>query len=418
MGASIDMNDRVYLKVQNFGPLAEGTSKMHNGAIEIPKFSIFIGDQGTGKSTLAKLFSSFSWLEKAFVRQYYDEKKFDLKDFSILIGNQNIPHSYVNESTCIEYTGQIFEFSIHDKKFRIRKKASASYFCPQIQYVPSERNLIGVIDNFWDIKGLPEMVNELSSEFLNASRRTGSRRRRLFTDYIIKFDPKTQRSFIEDESGKSVVPLNKASSGLQSIAPLIVVTEYLAKKLKEDFFKKLKDESVHVKDVAMKAVAGDDLELKLSNFFASGITSNFSDDDLSALKQKLYPYVNSCLWEIVEEPEQNLFPTSQVEIVKKLIESVSSEKSKLVMTTHSPYILSVMNNFIFAEDQFQKFKKTVPGVSSKYFIGFDDIKAYKIEDGSVRSIMDDESRMIDVSEIDGCSEEINRTFDSLFRIGD
>ena len=37
-----------------------------DGFIGFSKLTLFIGDQGIGKSTVAKLFSLCSWLEKAF----------------------------------------------------------------------------------------------------------------------------------------------------------------------------------------------------------------------------------------------------------------------------------------------------------------------------------------------------------------
>lgn len=58
-------------------------------------------------------------------------------------------------------------------------------------------------------------------------------------------------------------------------------------------------------------------------------------------------YVNSCLWQIVEESEQNLYPVSQIKMVDRLIEN-TGKRGKLVMTTHSPYVLSILNNYFLA----------------------------------------------------------------------
>ena len=53
---------------------------MHNAPIEIKKVTFFIGNQGSGKSTVAKLISIFSWIEKALVRGDYDRKWFERKN--------------------------------------------------------------------------------------------------------------------------------------------------------------------------------------------------------------------------------------------------------------------------------------------------------------------------------------------------
>jgi len=48
---------------------------------------------------------------------------------------------------------------------------------------------------------------------------------------------------------------------------------------------------------------------------------------------------------IIEEPEQNLFPETQRDLIYYLLEKLQSEKDhKLTITTHSPYILYALNN--------------------------------------------------------------------------
>lgn len=256
------------------------------------------------------------------------------------------------------------------------------------------------------------MVKQLASEFLNASRKVGRRKRQLFGDYKIEFDPDSRKSYIIDPEGKTSVVLSKSSSGLQSIAPLLVVSDYLSKGIDEDFLDKLKKENGNIREVALRSVEDPLIGAKLKFFLDSGLKDNLSDEEVACIKDILGKYVNSCLWQIVEEPEQNLYPTSQVEVIKKLIDK-TGDNGKLVLTTHSPYILSVMNNFIFANDQFRKYGKTVRGVQNSSFMDYEDVAAYKIEDGAVKSIMDPKARMIDATEIDECSSKINSVFDRL-----
>ena len=53
---------RERLIVKSFGPVKELD-------ITFRKVTVFIGDQGTGKSCIAKLFSLFKWLEKELLLQ-------------------------------------------------------------------------------------------------------------------------------------------------------------------------------------------------------------------------------------------------------------------------------------------------------------------------------------------------------------
>ena len=85
------------LRVKNFGPIMDGVK--NDSFLEISKLSVFIGNQGTGKSTVAKLFSSFSWLEKSFFNQ---NNSFTFSSFIILLKFHRID-GYLKDDTEIEY---------------------------------------------------------------------------------------------------------------------------------------------------------------------------------------------------------------------------------------------------------------------------------------------------------------------------
>ena len=51
-------------------------------------------------------------------------------------------------------------------------------------------------------------------------------------------------------------------------------------------------------------------------------------------------YENVCLWNIVEEMEQNLYPSSQMAVLLSLLAIFNQvDGNELILTTHSPYIL-------------------------------------------------------------------------------
>ena len=52
---------------------------------------------------------------------------------------------------------------------------------------------------------------------------------------------------------------------------------------------------------------------------------------------------------IIEEPEQNLFPETQRDLVYYLLQKcLAKEENRLTFTTHSPYILYALNNCMMA----------------------------------------------------------------------
>jgi predicted ATPase len=76
-------------------------------------------------------------------------------------------------------------------------------------------------------------------------------------------------------------------------------------------------------------------------------------------------YFNKCFQNIVEEPEQNLFPSSQWEMLKSLLEFNNKNKgNRLIITTHSPYLInylsiSIQAYFFKKSNQNRRLKETV-----------------------------------------------------------
>ena len=75
-------------------------------------FIFFIGDQGTGKSTVAKLISTLSWTEKAMVRKTIEPKSLSFERLSGLLLNQNLPKEYITDATEIEFCGKAYTISL------------------------------------------------------------------------------------------------------------------------------------------------------------------------------------------------------------------------------------------------------------------------------------------------------------------
>ncbi len=121
---------------------------------------------------------------------------------------------------------------------------------------------------------------------------------------------------------------------------------------------------------------------------------------------------------IIEEPEQNLFPKAQAETIKYIIEQVSDENS-LFMMTHSPYVLSTLNNLIMAYKVAQMSKETKEQVKEfikeEQWINPDEFSAYYLENGIAKNIVSKRGLISD-NKIDDISEEVTGEFDDLMQI--
>jgi AAA15 family ATPase/GTPase len=125
---------------------------------------------------------------------------------------------------------------------------------------------------------------------------------------------------------------------------------------------------------------------------------------------------------VVEEPELNLFPTLQVALICNMAERINASKANLVLTSHSPYILSVFDNLIYAKDVFdraddERKEKVAALVNPEAMISYDDIAAYSFDDqGIVTFINDPETHSTGAYALDAASNETANVFNELLAI--
>jgi len=87
------------------------------------------------------------------------------------------------------------------------------------------------------------------------------------------------------------------------------------------------------------------------------------------------------------------------------------------VTTHSPYILTALNNLIYAYQVGQKNPDEVNTLIPKQFwIDPRRVSAYFVENGTARSIMDEELQHINAEEIDRASDLTNSLHEQLLEI--
>ena len=77
---------------------------------DVHRCSVLIGEQGTGKSTIAKLISTLLWLEKDIIQRRRDFNQFKTEDFIKLCKNQKID-GYFKLDSYICYKSYIFDFT-------------------------------------------------------------------------------------------------------------------------------------------------------------------------------------------------------------------------------------------------------------------------------------------------------------------
>jgi len=133
-------------------------------------------------------------------------------------------------------------------------------------------------------------------------------------------------------------------------------------------------------------------------------------------------FINGGATLYIEEPEAHLFPTAQKKIVKLLARTFNSQNSnfQIIVTTHSPYILSSFNNLLeggkIIEDDNKKSNKVYEVIPEKEILHPNDLIAYSIFNGKKQNLMDEETKLISQNILDSVSDEISMDFGKLLDI--
>lgn len=122
---------------------------------------------------------------------------------------------------------------------------------------------------------------------------------------------------------------------------------------------------------------------------------------------------------VIEEPEAHLFPVAQKQIIDLIALLANQNKNQIILTTHSPYILSSFNNLLYAHQLGANKAEAVQRVVTHHlWIAPNRLDAYILEQGKARSIFDSDIGLIESAEIDKASDIIVDTFNQLFELED
>lgn len=395
------MNERLIVK--SFGPVKDLD-------IIFKKVTLFIGDQGTGKSCVAKLFSMFKWMEKVLSQKKYKLSYFEQYNrFKTKLCAYHRIESFIYENSYIKFEGNLYDFLYENGNFSVTEKNRDIKGISKVMYVPAERSIVSVAENKSKLlKELPDSSETFSDEFVNAKKFFQSGYNLPFEGLRFEYDSLNDTGWIHGANYK--VRLINASSGIQSSLPMCIVSEYLSSKISDKEEVKLSKEE---KDKLEKRVA----EIMQNEEYSDSIKDMM-------IRQLSYANRYDRLINIVEEPELNLFPRSQMEVLKSLVlNNASSDENMLVFTTHSPYSLAIINTMIMGamayananEELRNRIKSILP---VKYQINDDDIAAYRLSSSDAiycQSVINPNTGLVSKNELDSASDDIMRVFNSLYQ---
>jgi ABC-type ATPase involved in cell division len=410
------------LIVKNFGPITSAD-------IDVRQFTLLIGHVSSGKSTIAKLLSIFH------SKKIYSITSDSTKDFVKLLEDYNIDFP-INSDTEIVYNNGDYEWRVGDKGlfttlpyreviaklllrpvlnvretvlelsktypdlydilgdkikaimqsekkaifddnfllwFRVSKKIMYRLGLKMSSlYIPAERNIFSILDRiiyniYNNNSSIPKSLLDFGSYYESAKQDAKKQSKQENRRIKMPFSQNTTIDFGDDtEEGtpelyvsvnqESRSPMRQVSSGLQSLVPLFLCVEFMGK------------------------------------------------------------------WQnvlLIEEPESNLFPTVQNELIRYIVATTNQmSKGKCIITSHSPYILSSFDALVQAGNASEKnAEETAKIVPRELWIKYEDISCYYFDEkGNVTNVKNDELRNIGSEAIDGVSDTINEEYDRLLNI--
>lgn len=406
------------IRIKNFGPIKEGYLE-NEGWMDIKKVTVFIGNQGSGKSTVAKLISVFMWLEKSIIRGDLPEDLNSYKGLDEILRFHRI-ENYFQENTQVSFEGRAYRFTMVKKltefapKFKVDKIEFAENLLPKIMYVPAERNFLSAISNISKISDfIVGSLKDYSIEFRNAQLAYKDKEINLpINNTSVYYDAKDDENYI-DFGGKKL-KLTEASSGFHSIVPLFWVSKYLV-----DFLK--------LGEKRLLELLSPDQTVRRRNEL-NELNKEFISEDVLKEKEKQInaKYICNHFVNIVEEPEQNLFPTSQKSMLESLLTfNNESENNRLIITTHSPYLINYLTLAVKADmveenlnNEKISLKKLAEIVPVEATIAGTDLAIYELSesDGLIKMLPDYKGLPSDENYLNSSLEDSNELFAQLQEI--
>ena len=401
------------LIIKNFGPIK-------SVELEFSRFNILIGEQATGKSTVAKLLAvcryfsyiinvnslstiesenNFSqglaaWGLAEFVKSdsyiFYECKHYSLtvkntllnfSDFDPRDGSQS-DHSETIFLPQVESSSKEFTDLLRELE-RIKPKSQRNYidFSTIDWTAPTsffQNDVASVMDNpfyLYTERGLQSIfslgkssISNINDSLFNQFARL-DQIARLFTNETniepleIIYKNEAGKGFVRKNDENEFYSLANGASGYQSAIPIILAIRYYTERSKAGHRK----------------------------------------------KSKTF---------IIEEPELNLFPATQDKMMRFLVQESNKSGHTMFLTTHSPYTLTSLNNLLYAAKigaiQERQINETI---KKNFWLDENDLSAYKLNpDGTCENIFDHEEGMIKAEKIDVISSILNEEFDNLMNI--
>lgn len=389
-----------YITIKNFGPI----TNIENLAVQ--DMMVFIGPQATGKSTLAKLLWFFR-SPSVYTTESLKQAFLNIFPKSLLYEDTYLSFSYQNGAE-ITIEGTEIIISWKNKNILGKRENELS------DYIPASRSGVGVTYNsiksfisgaFYGLAASGNMEDFMDKFTILYLQRLEYDKNMFLNHFTSATTPFNMRVFVEQlyqKEPKKAKHFNNLTNTILNGGGI-----YVDKESKEFISIKNRLIPLHFASTGQQETYG--LLIRVLGILT------FQNVPIIDAKNLVYNLL------YVEEPESHLFPLAQKAIVELLTLFFNNKKgNQLVLTTHSPYILTSINNLLFAYKVASQSPKIADKVADlvdrEKWIDGEKIGVYYVNNGGIESIIDEETGLIGEQVLDTASEEIGEEFDKILDI--
>lgn len=348
------------LIIENIGPI-------EYVELNLKRINVIIGPQSAGKSCILKIACFCAWAEKriqleqsknGFTDTAYLEE--NLIEFHKLIGffekGRGARFKYKTEHLWFQY-----EFDKETDAFTLgwSKSGHWKYKRTRVSYIPAERNVIATIPNWMEVSMKHNSIRNFISDWMLTRTFYNNEHKLDVLGLGVKyfFDEKSGQDFIELENGQ-LLRFTNGSSGIQSAVPMLVYLGYLFEnQYTAGQYEKISTETEneeilnHIYDKKYNPGIKQFIETNTPYIGKIGLGKRAfkTEQEYQECKELFESYTKTWRSDIyLEEPEQNLFPETQVKLLYELLNGSKKHQDSIFIATHSPYILYALNNAMLA----------------------------------------------------------------------
>lgn len=392
------MNVTEILTVRDFGPIVDAT-------IEFKRITLLIGPSASGKSTLLKVVAIMRHILKMqLLRSVL--RSFNVKGRNLpRLRSESYIHNagfdtYFSPTTLLSYElkagGRTMRIEI-DGSRRIRVSGEVpDGLTYKIAFLTDMRSALAM----WTeggarsvAKGLKALdyyfgetfdlwttaLENLRSEGVLLPHFPGMRvttRKTAFHQRIVNVHSEGER--------QSDFGLTRAASGLKTSVPLVIVLDYLS------------HGSIANPSEFRKSILDQALDVNLDGKLIS--------DALARVR--VFEQGKTLVSVQIEEPEISLDPSAQVDLLRTMVcaamDCAGDRMVTLAFATHSPYVLTSLNDLIMAE----RHPHLKEGILAPQHAITGQIAAWQIKDGRAKNLIDVEMGFVLADEMDEVSEKL------------